>query len=98
MFVGIARFDLRLPECASLKQKRSVLRALFALLQQKFRCAVAEVGHQDLWQRATIGISVVSGTTFQVRKVLSEVERHVETHAGVELLGATIDVVSPEDV
>jgi uncharacterized protein YlxP (DUF503 family) len=97
MFVGIARYDLRLPGCSSLKEKRSVLRGLQSLLQQKFRCAIAEVAHQDLWQRATIGTAVVSGTSFQARKVLAEIERHVDTYPGIELLGSTVDVVSSED-
>jgi hypothetical protein len=97
MFVGVARYDLRLPGCSSLKDKRNVVRTLQAMLQQKFRCAFAEVEHQDLRQRATVGISIVSGTPFQARKVLAEVGRHVETHPGVELLGSTVDVISPED-
>ena len=97
MFVGIARFDLRLPMCHSLKDKRAVLRTLEAMLG-KFRCAVAEVEHQDLRQRAAIGVSVVSGSHFHARKVLSEIERHVETHPGVELIGTRTDVVSEGDL
>jgi uncharacterized protein YlxP (DUF503 family) len=97
MFVGVARYDLRLPDCRSLKDKRSVVRGLQSMLHQKFRCAIAEVDHQDLRQRATIGVSVVSDTAFHARRVLSEVERHVDTHPGVELLGSSVDVLSPED-
>lgn len=92
MFVGIGRYDLRLPGCSSLKDKRSVVRALSSMLHQKFRCAVAEVEHQDLRQRAVVGVSVVAGSSFQARKVLQEVGRHVETHPGVEVLDAFVDV------
>lgn len=95
--MGVARYDLRLPDCSSLKDKRSVMRALLALLHQKFRCAVAEVEHQDLRQRATVGVSVIADTSFHAKRILSEVERRVETYPGVELLGATVDVLSPED-
>ena len=97
MFVGVARYDLRLPDCASLKDKRSVMRALQALLHQKFRCAVAEVEHQDLRQRATVGVSVIADTSFHAKRILSEVSRRVETYPGVELLGESVDVLSPED-
>jgi uncharacterized protein YlxP (DUF503 family) len=97
MFVGIARYDLRLPGCTSLKEKRSVVRALQSMLHQKFRCAVAEVEHQDLRQRAAVGVSVIADTSFHARRVLSEVGRRVETHPGVELLDSFVDVVSPED-
>lgn len=97
MYVGYARYDLRLPASASLKDKRSVMRSLISLLHQKFRCAVAEVEHQDLRQRAAVGVSVVADTNFHARKVLNEVARHVETHPGVELLGSFADVFTPED-
>jgi len=97
VFVGYARYDLRLAACHSLKEKRSVVRTLQGVITQKFRCAFAEVDHQDLWQRAAVGVSVVSGTSFHARKLLSEIERHVETHPGVELIRTDADVVSPED-
>lgn len=97
MFVGIARYDLRLPACHSLKDKRAVLRTLETMLS-KFRCSFAEVAQQDLRQRASIGVAVVSGSHFQARKVLAQIERHVETHPGVELIAATTDVVAPEDL
>jgi uncharacterized protein YlxP (DUF503 family) len=98
MFVGVARYDLRLPGCVSLKDKRSVVRSLESMLHQKFRCAVAEVEHQDLRQRATVGVSVIAETTFHARRVLNEISRRVETHPGVELLGSSVDVLAPEDV
>lgn len=97
MFVGYARYDLRLVSSTSLKDKRSVLRSLTSLLHQKFRCAVGEVDHQDLRQRAAVGVSVIASTSFHARKVLQEVGRHVETHPGVELLGVHADVISSED-
>ena len=97
MFIGFARYDLRLSSCTSLKEKRSVVRTLTAMLHQKFRCAVAEVDHQDLRQRSAVGVSVVADTSFHARRVLSEISRHVETHPGVELLEASIDVLSSED-
>ena len=98
MFVGIAQYDLRLPESSSLKDKRSVVRQLSSMLRQKFSCSVAEVDHQDLRQRASIGVSIVSDTVFHARQVLSAVSKHVETHPGVEMIGETINVVSPEDL
>ncbi|MGZ4240378.1 MAG: DUF503 domain-containing protein [Actinomycetota bacterium] len=98
MFVGVARYDLRLPGCSSLKDKRSVVRTLLEMLHQKFRCAAAEVEHQDLRQRAAVGVSVIADTSFHARRMLNEVSRRVETHPGVELLGSQVDVLSPEDV
>lgn len=96
MFVGIARFELRLPGCTSLKEKRSVLRGLIGMVRQKFNAAAAEVGHQDQWQRTTIGVSVVAETQFHVKRVLHEVERRVDSFPGVETLDVFVDLVAPE--
>src|SRR5436309_800013 len=96
MFVGVARFELRLPGCASLKEKRSALRGLNTLIRQKFNAAVAEVGHQDQHQRATIGVSVIAETQFHVRRVLHELARHVETYPRVETIDVATDFYSPE--
>lgn len=96
MFVGVARFELRLPGCTSLKEKRSALRGLTGLIKQKFNAAVAEVGHQNQHQRATVGVSVIADTKFHVRRVLHELERHVETYPRVETIEVGVDLYSPE--
>jgi hypothetical protein len=96
MFVGVARFELRLPGCTSLKEKRSALRGLTTLIKQKFNAAVAEVDHQDQHQRATVGVSVIADTRFHVQRVLHELERHVDTYPRVETIDVGIDLFSPE--
>ena len=96
MFVGVARFEIRLPACASLKDKRAVLRRLLSMLRQKFNVSASEVDHLDLWQRSTVGVSLVTDTQFHARKVLQEIGRHVDTHPGVELLDTQTEFISPE--
>jgi uncharacterized protein YlxP (DUF503 family) len=49
--VLIERFELHIPQARSLKQKRQVVAPLVAMLRQTFEVSVAEVDHQDLWQR-----------------------------------------------
>ena len=74
MFVGIVRIELHLPAAASLKDKRSVVRA------------VAEVDHQDLWQRATLGVTVVSGERRQIDMQLQAVRNIVEAAPQAQVL------------
>lgn len=96
MFVGVARYELRLAGSNSLKDKRAVLRRLMSLLRQKFNVSVGEIDHHDLWQRATVGLALVADTQFHARKVLQEIGRHVETHPGVELLSVDTEMMAPE--
>lgn len=78
--------DLHLPECRSLKSKRSVLRPVVEGVRRRFKVAVAEVGYQDQWQRARLGIAAVGATQHHARDVIDEVERFVWSQPGVEVL------------
>lgn len=95
--MGIGRVELRLLEAGSLKAKRHVVKGLLGGLQSKFRLAAAEVDHQDLWQRSSLGISCVSESSFHARKVLQEAERWVGLDHRVEVLSFDSYVVAPED-
>jgi uncharacterized protein len=97
MLAALCRFDLRIPGCTSLKEKRHVVKTLTASLRSKFNVSVAEVDHHDLWQRTAIAVSSVSGEGYQLKKVMHEVERHVERFPSVELIGASLSLHGPED-
>jgi uncharacterized protein YlxP (DUF503 family) len=86
MFVGIARIELHVPAARSLKDKRQVVRSLKDRIRERFHAAVAEVDHQDLWQRAALGVAVVSGEQGHALEQLQAVRRLVESTPGAELL------------
>ena len=88
MFVLALDLDLHLPECRSLKAKRAVVRPVTDGLRARFRVAVAEVGEQDRWQRARIGVAVVGATEGHVRDVMDEVERFVWSRPDLDVLSA----------
>jgi uncharacterized protein len=60
-FVAVLLIELHFPDVASLKGKRAELAPLKAHLH-KLGAAVAEVDHQDLWQRATLAAALVAGS------------------------------------
>ena len=86
MFVGIVRIELHLPGASSLKDKRAVVRSLKERIRHRVHAAVAEVDHQDLWQRAAIGVSVISGERRQVAEMLHSVRQLVESTHAAQLL------------
>ena len=65
-FVAVLRIDLHFPDAGSLKAKRSELNAVKAGLHQRFGAAVAEVAHQDTWQRSTLLASLCAGAEGRV--------------------------------
>ena len=86
MFVGIARIELHLPSASSLKDKRAVVRSLKERIRSRVQAAVAEVDHQDLWQRAALGVSVVSGTPGPIGEMLQSVRKIVESRSDAVVL------------
>ena len=98
MLVALERFDLRIPGCGSLKEKRHVVKTLSTAIRSRFNVAVAEVDHHDLWQRTALGVAVVSGEQYHARKVLHEVEKLVERWAEVEVIETELTLHHPEDV
>jgi uncharacterized protein YlxP (DUF503 family) len=56
MVVGLLTLEIHLPYARSLKDKRQVLRRLKERLRGRFNVAVAELDHQESWQRAQIGV------------------------------------------
>ncbi|MGZ8751887.1 MAG: DUF503 domain-containing protein [Acidimicrobiia bacterium] len=86
MHAAASSFDLHVPESRSLKAKRAAVRPIIDGLRHRFKVSVAEVDHHDQWQRATIGVAVVSSSHGHLREVLDSVERFVASAPSVELL------------
>ena len=86
MHVLVARVELHVPTARSLKAKRSSVASLIRLIDQTHGAGCAEVDHQDLWQRCTLGVTVVGGTVGHVESVMDAVERLVWSRPDVEVL------------
>ena len=96
MLVALCRFDIRIPGCTSLKEKRHYLRSAKAQLQNRVGASVAEVDHHDLWQRTRITVACVARESREVERLLDEAERWLR---GQEWEVALVErlVVDPED-
>ena len=97
MFTGTLTLDLLLGDVRSLKEKRSVVRPIVAELRRKYSVAAAEVGHQDLYRRAALGVAVVSTNAGHCREVLAACEREVAARPELELLTVRQRLYHEED-
>ena len=94
MNVGVCRIELRLPENLSLKGKRRVLKSVTTRVRNKFNVSVAEVGDQNLWQLATLGICYVSNNSRHTNEVLSKVvDFIVNSRFEVEILNYEMEIL-----
>ena len=94
MNIGVLRLRLRLPENASLKGKRKVLKSIATRVGNKFNVSVAEVDDHDLWQLGTLGIVCVSNNGRYVNEVLSKVADFIGVIRGdAEILDYEIEIL-----
>jgi hypothetical protein len=88
MFVKLLTVDLLIPGCSSLKEKRFVLSSLKARLRSRFNVSVAEVDHQDKWQRTVIAVAIVGADHGAVDGACASVRRFIEGDHRVEVADA----------
>lgn len=93
MVVGTCRIELRIPHNSSLKGKRQILRSMKDRVRSRFNVSIAEVGHLDEWQRATLAVACVSNEAKVVDETLSKVVNLIEGHGQALLMDYSIDVV-----
>ena len=74
-YVALMLVHLHFPDAESLKAKRKDLASVKAQLHGRMGVAVAEVGHQDLWQRATLAAALTGGSLGVLESAADNVER-----------------------
>jgi uncharacterized protein YlxP (DUF503 family) len=77
-YVALLTIHLHFPGAGSLKAKRKDLSSVKALLHQRLGLAVAEVDHQDTWQRATLAGALVSGSLRLLEQRCDDVQRFLD--------------------
>jgi hypothetical protein len=91
MSVGLLTLDILINDAQSLKDKRQVLRSLKDRLRNQFNVAVAELDHQDLWQRSVVGVAGISSDASHLEEVLQAVLEVSEKMLGRDLVSHDIE-------
>jgi uncharacterized protein len=86
--VGVIVWELEVLGSQSLKDKRRVVKSLKERLQSRFRVSAAETNYHDLWQRAELAASVVSGEHAHVEEVLDSMNRLVTGDGRARVISA----------
>ena len=95
MFVGILRIELYMEGNRSLKDKRQILKSLIQRTKSKFNnISIAEVGSNDLWQKATIGICTISNEKRLVNSLLDQVSDFIDSTGIVEMGTKELEIIN----
>ncbi|MFZ0910418.1 MAG: DUF503 domain-containing protein [Candidatus Acidiferrales bacterium] len=93
MSIGLLTLEIHIPDARSLKDKRQVLRSLKDRLRGRFNVAVAELEHQDLWQRSVVGIVSISSDDKHLEESMRAVAEESERMLGRDLIGQEIEYI-----
>jgi uncharacterized protein YlxP (DUF503 family) len=93
MFIGVCTIDLHIPESGSLKTKRHSLKSLKDRIRSRFNVSVAEVDHNDLWQKTSLAVAAVSNDKAHLNQTLDHVLNLVRSVPEVSLLDYQIELL-----
>ncbi len=80
MYVAVCKLTLHIPASRSRKDRRRVVVSLCERIRHKFGVSVAEVGGQDTWQMAEVGIVAVSGASTTASQLLDRAVEYAESN------------------
>ena len=93
MQVGVALFEIHIGHSQSLKEKRMVVKSLRDKIRGRFEISAAEVGLQELHQRARLAVCFVALDGSAANKMLSNIRSFVEGHSEASLTGWTEEML-----
>lgn len=85
MVVGAAEIAIRIEGAFSLKDKRQVVRSILDRARRDFGASAAETDDMNLWNVATLGVSVVSNDPRHAEAILSKIRDAIDHHSGAEI-------------
>lgn len=91
--VALGTVELHLPDVESLKGKRHVLKGLKQRVRARFEVAVAEVDHQDMWQRATLAVAYVSHDSRHANEVVSKALDFIEANVEGMVIQESVEIL-----
>ena len=94
MVVGLGIVTLRLHECRSLKEKRSVVKSVIGHVRNQFNASVAEIDDNDIYQRAQIGVALVGNDRAVINSKIDKIFNMVEEMGVAEVIDTEMEIMN----
>jgi hypothetical protein len=94
MVIGVCRLDLLIHESQSLKEKRRIVKQIIDRVKHRFNVSIAEVGNNDLWQSAQLGLCLVSNDRRFTNSSLDTILDFIETIHVAEVVKSDIEILT----
>jgi uncharacterized protein YlxP (DUF503 family) len=89
----VCTVEIFIPAAGSLKAKRQVVQSLAGRIRSRCSAAVAETGHQDAWQRATLEAAMVGSSRAVLAKQVDLLRRIVDDCGEAEVAAFAVEYV-----
>lgn len=94
MVVGIGIITFRLHDCRSLKGKRKIVKSIIHRTRNHFNVSMAEIGSNDVYQRAEIGFALVGNNNRLVNSKLDKIINMTEALGLAELIDTELEIIT----
>ncbi len=94
MVVGIGIITFRLHDCHSLKEKRKIVKAIISRLRNNFNASVAEVGANDIHQKAEIGFALAGNDRMVINSKIDKMFNLADDLGLAELIDTEMEIIS----
>jgi len=94
MVVGAGIITLRIHDCRSLKGKRKIVKSVVQRIRNNFNASVAEVGANDIYQRAEIGIALAGNDAQVINSKLDKAFNLVEDLGLAEVIDSEYEIIT----
>jgi len=94
MVVGFGIIRFRLHDCHSLKSKRKIIKAIISRLRNAFNASIAEVGSNDVYQKAEIGFALAGNERMLINSKIDKMFNFVEELGLAEVVDTEMEIIS----
>jgi uncharacterized protein YlxP (DUF503 family) len=94
MVVGLGTITFRLHDCRSLKGKRKIVKSIISRLRNNFNVSVAEVGSNDIHQKAVIGFSLVGNNRKVINSKIDKIYNLAEELNLAEIIDSEMEIIN----
>ena len=94
MIAGTGKIIFRLHDCRSLKSKRKIVKSIIGRISNSFNISVAEVGSNDIHQRAEIGFALIGNDKRLINSKIDKVFNFAEELNAAEIVDSEMKIIS----
>ncbi|OIN95324.1 MAG: hypothetical protein AUJ48_03425 [Deltaproteobacteria bacterium CG1_02_45_11] len=94
MVIGFGIIKLRLPDCHSLKSKRRIVKSIINQIRNNFNISVAEVGSNDIHQRAEIGFALAGNNKRIINSKIDKVFNLADGLKDTEIIDSEMEIIN----